>query len=257
MGFDRFTILFRWALWKPSVDSVRMLSHSIGTFRYWFGERPTYLVYADAPAFVSKHLLVPALVLPMAGADAEYVDDRATWLKWTPRFRHDVSATEIHVDSDIFLVSEPTELYKFVDGYEADFVVTLEEFTELWPYGNFGPRLPADFVPINAGFFGQRAGTDLSDQMRSAYRWWADFVASNNVKYHDEQGALAFVLQELIRSGRVMTLPSSRYRVVCPLNDPPVESLDGLVGLHATYPEHPAYHRFLTEISKVSGVPLS
>lgn len=248
-------VVFRWALWNASPESIEMLSHSIGTFRHWFGDQPTYLVYTDAPDLVTERIRVPSTILPMNTTGAEYLDERATWLKWAPRFRHDITATEIRVDSDIFLVADPTELRSFIEGDGPDIVVTMEEFTQLWPYGNFGPRLPEQFTPINAGLLGQRAHTDLSSEIRDAYRWWNEFVRSNELKYHDEQGGIALILQSLIADGRVQLLDPKRYRVVCPLNDPPVQSLDGLVGLHATYPEHPAYHKFIDEISALSGVP--
>jgi len=248
-------VVFRWAQWNPSADSVEMLSHSIGTFRHYFGDTPEYVVYADNPLFVATNLRVDAVVRDMTVPGGEYLDPRATWMKWAPRFRHDPAAIEMRVDSDIFLVNEPIELRAFIAGDGHDYAVTMEEFTELWVYGNFGPRLPSDFAPINAGFFGQRPAADLSEPMRAAYRWWADHVRDDDVKYHDEQGALAFVLQDLIANGRVLLLDPARYRVVCPLNDPPVQDLGGIAGLHATYPEHPAYHKFCAEISRISGVP--
>ncbi len=247
---------FRWAQWNPSADSVEMLSNSIGTFRHFFGDTPEYVVYADDPRFVAAHLRVDAAVRDMTVPGGEYLDPRATWMKWAPRFRHDSAAIEMRVDSDIFLVDEPVELRAFIAGDGHDYVVTMEEFTELWVYGNFGPRLPPGFTPINAGFFGQRPAADLSEPMGAAYRWWTDHVRDDDVKYHDEQGALAFILQDLIANGRVLLLDPARYRVVCPLNDPPVEHLGGIVGLHATYPEHPAYHRFRAEISRISGIPV-
>ena len=245
---------FRWAQWNPSSDSVEMLSHSIGTFRHYFGDTPEYVVYADNPQFVAANLLIDADVLDMKVPGGEYLNPKATWMKWAPRFRHDPTAIEMRVDSDIFLVGEPNELHEFIAGDGHDYAVTMEEFTELWVYGNFGPRLPTSFAPINAGFFGQGPAADLSDLMRAAYVWWAGHVRDEDVKYHDEQGALAFVLQDLITAGRVLLLDPTRYRVVCPLNDPPVEDLGDIVCLHATYPEHPAYHRFRAEIAQISGV---
>jgi hypothetical protein len=232
-----------------------MLGHSIGTFRHYFGAAPEYVVYADAPGFVAACLEVEATVRDMAAPGGEYLDPRATWMKWAPRFRHDPGSIEMRVDSDFFLVDEPVELREFVAGDGHDYVVTMEESTQPRLYGNFGARLPPGFAPINAGFFGQRSAADLSEPMRIAYRWWADQTRDDDVRYHDEQGALAYVLQSLIGNGQVLLLDPARYRVVCPSNDPPVENLDGIVGLHATYPDHPAYHRFRVEISQISGIP--
>jgi hypothetical protein len=251
------SVVFRWALWRPNPPALEMLSHSIGTFRHWFGAEADYVVYADDVPAVQADLRVPAEVLPMDRPGAEFFDDRATWKKWAPAFRHDPARTELRIDSDIFLVDDPVELREFIAGDGHDYVVTCEEFTERWPYGNFGGTLADGFTPINAGLFGQRAGADLSAAMRDAYRRWLAMLDGTEVKYHDEQGALAAILQDLITGGRARVLDPARYRVVCPLNDPPVERLDGIVGLHATYPDHPAFHRFRPEIAALSGLSLA
>jgi hypothetical protein len=228
-----------------------MLSHSIGTFRRFFPRDARFVVCTDDPQAIAG-ACPDAQVMRLDGPGAEYVDSRATWKKWAPRFRLDASVTEIRVDADIFLLDEPVELRRWLDGDGTDFIVTQEEFTELWPYGNFGSRLPAGFAPINAGFFGQRAGADLTVPFREAYRWWAANVFGEDVLYHDEQGALGWLLQQ--NRDRVRFLDPARYRVVCPLNEPPVETLDGIVAMHATYPEHPAFQRFREQIAVVSGV---
>ncbi|MEU4244945.1 hypothetical protein [Actinoplanes sp. NPDC026619] len=247
-------VVFRWGLWKATPEYVEMLSHSIGTFRHFFGPDAAYVVYADDPSGLVRDLLVDAEVRPLDPPGAQYLDPRATWLKWAPRFRHDPAATEFRVDADIFLLDDPVELREFIAGDGTDVLVTQEEYVERWPYGNYGPRLADGFVPINAGLVGQRAGCDLSEEIAEEYRWWSHFVEDHEVLYHDEQGAVAWVLQRYAARGRLRLLEHTRYRVVCPTNAVPVERLDGLVAMHATYPDHPAYHRFRSEISRVSGV---
>jgi hypothetical protein len=81
-------------------------------------------------------------------------------------------------------------------------------------------------------------------------------VTTPDHHFHDEQGAVIKALEPFIRDGRVMLLPNHRYAVVCPLNDPPVTSVNGLVLLHATYPDHPAFWQFQQEITAVSGISL-
>jgi len=269
-------VLFRWALWKPNPAAIEMLDHSIGTFRHFFGSEADYLVCTDDPGLLAKGLETPAELVDFDVPGAEYLDDRATWLKWAPRFRYDRNATEFRVDADIFLLAEPTELREFIAGDGRDYIVSQEAFRHTWPYGAFGFRFedeiapltadeldaldPAElgreygYAPINAGFFGQRAGVDLGDEFREDYRWWSEHVRHNEVDYYDEQGAIMWVLRRHVREGRVKLLDPMRYRVVCPNNKVPVESVDGIVAMHSTYPERPAYHKFLSEIRAVSGI---
>jgi hypothetical protein len=249
--------LFRWSLWNPNDASIAMLEQSIGTFRRFFGDEARYVVYTDAPAALDGRLRADAAVLPYTIPGAEYIDPRATWLKWAPRFRHDVEFTEFRIDADIFLLDEPTELREFIAGDGSDFLATQEEYIEQWPYGNFGARLSEGFAPVNAGLVAQRAGCDLSAEIRQAYQWWSAHVMEQEVLYHDEQGAVCWVLQRHVQAGRVRLLDPARYRIVCPTNAVPVETLDGLIAMHAAYPDHPAFYKFLREISEVSGIPVA
>jgi hypothetical protein len=253
-------LIFRWALWNAGPDSIRMLRHSIGTFRHFFGTDARYIVHTDA---VSELAAGPFEVAPIITADPRYYEQRAIdgrvhvpWLKWAPRMRLNPAATEIYVDSDVFLLAEPTELRGFVRGNGTDFLVTQEEKTDRLYYGNFAARLDEPITPINTGLLGQRPGADLSAEFDAAYRWWQTRVPPDEVSYFDEQGAVLWSLRHALADNRVTLLDPQRYRVVCDRNTPPVETVDGLVALHATFgPVHPAYRRFLAEISAVSGVP--
>lgn len=276
MNLESSRVLFRWALWNPNPTAIDMLNHSIGTFRHFFGAEAEYIVCTDEPDLLSRRMATPASIIDFTTPDAEYLDRRATWLKWAPRFRFDIRATEFRVDADIFLLSEPTELREFIAGDGNDYLVTQEQFTHTWPYGAFGFRLEDEiapitadllgqqdaselnltfgFAPINAGLLGQRAGKDLSDEFREDYRWWCEHVETHEVEYYDEQGAVMWVLRRHIREGRVKLLDPMRYRIVCPNNEVPVESVEGIIAMHATYPDRPAFHKFLPEISAISGV---
>ncbi len=255
-----------------------MLSHSVGTFKHFFGSEAEYVVCTDEPELVSQQMATAATVVDFNVPGAEFQDSRATWMKWTPRVRYDPTATEFYVDSDIFLLSEPTELREFIAGDGNDYLVSQEQFNETWPYGAFGLRIEDElapnaspeiqetkpylrpengFAPINAGLLGQRAGCDLTDRFREEYRWWHDHVETHEVEYHDEQGAVMWLLRPHVREGRVKLLDPMRYRVVCPNNEVPVETVDGIVAMHSTYPDRPAYHKFLSEISAVSGIAVA
>lgn len=251
-------LLFRWSVWGPNIQ-ISMLTQSIGTFRRFFAEQARYVVFTDNRQMVLNGLKVEAEVFQFDQIkDARYMNPAATWLKWAPICRYDRTITELRIDADMFLVAEPAELRAFCssDNHSTLFLSSMENFTALWPYGNFASHLPADFTPINAGLIGQYAGADLSPLLAAAYHWWETSVPLENVKYHDEQGAVAAILQPLIKQGKVTLLPPERYQVVCPLNVPAVDSLNGIVLLHATYPDHPAFYQFQTEISQISGIPI-
>jgi hypothetical protein len=154
----------------------------------------------------------------------------------------------------MFLVADPVEIKEFCRSGKGRYLITMENFKELWPYGNFSKFLEPDFTPINAGLIGQHIGADISALLIEAYQWWKENIRYEEIKYHDEQGAVASIFQSLIKKGEVVLLSPERYQVVCQLNDPPVESLQNIVLLHATYPEHPAFYQFLPEIRQVSGI---
>jgi hypothetical protein len=233
-----------------------MLSHSIGTFRRWFGDSPSYIVYADDPVSVASLLLTSATVLPMDISGAEYLDDRSTWKKWAPRFRANAEMIEFRVDGDWFLISEPKEILNFIAGDGHDFIITLEHVVNPGFYGNFRTLVGEDPVPINAGFFGQHLGADLTNEMRLAYEWYLQILATEESSYHAEQGALLFALRSKFDAGSVLTLSPEHYRIIHPDYGPSLESLEGVVAIHAVDSSrgHPAYNRFYDEIQQVSGI---
>lgn len=247
-------VLFRWTVWDTGPDAVHMLGHSVGTFRAFFGGSAEYVVFSDDAAALAPRLHGLARVLDLAG---RFGDERSTWRKWAPAARWRPDAVEIRVDADMFLLEEPAELVDFCFGVGPErFLAATEWLSAPWLYGAFA-RLVGAHHQVNAGLVGQRPGADLSEPLELAYRAWrASVAAGREVQYHDEQGAVAYVLDPLIAAGDVVLLPADRYRIVCPLNDPPVTSVSGLTLLHAAYPDHPAFHRFLPEIGRVSGLPV-
>lgn len=247
--------IFRWAAWSPTPTSIFMLDFSVATFKQVFGEGHRYVVVTDDPPTILAHRRTSYEVLNLKQEGAAFDDERATWRKWAPAARLDARSVEFRIDADIFLLRPSDDLDRFCDGRAPQrFVVSQEEFSEAWPYGNFAPRLSTPRTPINAGFVGQAAGADLSLALDTAYALWLSDIESVEVKYHDEQGAVAYALEPHIRAGEVLLLDPARHRVVCPLNDPPVEVLDGLTFMHATYPDHPAFYRFLPQLSELTGL---
>lgn len=250
------TILY-WPIWDPDEVKLFMLSHSIGTFRAHFGEEARYVVLTDQPDQVTEGLLTNAEVFSYKEwPTVNFADKACNWRKWAPSVRIDSEAVEVRIDVDIFVVNRPTEIIDFCRGLAPfDYLVTQEWFTALWPYGNFGSRLPANFTPINSGLLGQARHASLASEMLGAYNWWKRSVHNHEIKFHDEQGALALILQEYIKAGKVQVLCPLQYRVVGPLDITPVESLEGIKLLHATSGGHPAFWKFVGEISAVSGLP--
>lgn len=250
------SILFRWAAWQPRPELMFMLSHSVASFRRVFGDAARYVVFSDDPATVTALRICDFEVLPSDAGAGRFNDPRTTWRKWAPTPRADLSSTEIYVDSDVLLLAPPEAMISFCSGRSGmRFLASMEEFHEDWPYGNFARLLPQGFQPINAGIVGQYRGSSLASALESAYDWWIASVDAGAIKYHDEQGAVAYALAPYIVSGSVELLNPNRYRVVCPLNKPPVESLHGLVAMHATYPDHPAFWKFIKEVADLTGLP--
>lgn len=247
-------LLFRWSLWNVRPESVFMLSHSIGTFRHFFGSSADYVVFTDDVQELRNHLLVDAGVVGFEEAGGGYLDHRATWMKWAPSARVRPDAVEIRLDADMFMVDEPTELRQFIEQGDRCILVTEEAFSATWPYGNFGPLLTTLDPPINAGLIAQRPGCDISAALADAYLTWQRLIIHNEPLFHDEQGAVAYALETYRSADDVAFLSHHRYRVVCPINDPPVRTLEGLAMIHATFPDHPAFWQFLGEISAISGV---
>jgi hypothetical protein len=226
-------------------------------FQRFFGPTARYVVFTDDPEKVKAWRVGQFEVYPLViSSSSSFYDPRITWRKWAPQPRLDIGAAEIRVDADIFLLDDPADIGRFCRGSSGfSLLCTQEAFIESWPYGNFGPRLSNPITPINAGLIGQSPGMDLAAELEAAYRWWQENVEVSQIKYHDEQGAVAYCMQGHIKQGNVMLLDPATHRVVCPLNDPPVENLAGLVLMHSTYPEHPAFWKFLPEIASVTGLP--
>ena len=247
-------IILRWTIWHADSDLLTMLNHSIGTFQRFFGSKAQCVVVTDTPEIVSRALRVKADVMGFNREDAVFDDDRSTWKKWCPRPRLSPGSIEIYVDADIFLLAEPREILDFCSNTNgAKYFCARESFAEGF-YGNFVDRIDHTLPHINAGLLGQSAATDLTDDLLREYEWWHEQVEPGAVDYHDEQGAVRAALEPALHAGEVLLLPSERYRVVCPLTSPPVESVEGLTLLHATFPHRPAFWKFLPEISAISGL---
>lgn len=248
-------IRFHWSLWNASRESCFLLSHSIATFRRFWGTSARYIIFTESRDILASNLLIDAEIYEYSEFEKSVfdIDALSTWKKWVPRSRFDNNSVEIHLDIDIFLLREPTEIADFISSQKS-FLCLLENFKETWPYGNFGYKLPVSFVPINAGFFGQNVSADISDNLDQAFEWWHANIYKSSEKYHDEQGALLWALLSHIEQGNVQFLPIERYRNISPF-DPPVKDIRKLCLIHTTCENHPGFKKYINSIKKISGLP--
>jgi hypothetical protein len=77
-------------------------------------------------------------------------------------------------------------------------------------------------------------------------------VEGSSEAFHDEKGCLTASLVQSLRASRLYLLPKDSYRLVGPRSNPDLLTLAGTVLLHVTYPTHPAYEQFKTEIHRVA-----
>lgn len=162
------------------------------------------------------------------------------------------------VDSDVFLLARPTEVLDALAAPERyDYCVLREYLGARLQRGRFETRVPPFMPFINAGFFVQTQKADISEPLKAEFDWWRANVDPKRATFHDEQGALAAALAGAFRAGRVLLLPKHRYRIVSPRSNKRLQSLEGTVLVHATWPEHPAYHQFKSYIHRATGAAAS
>lgn len=243
--------LFRWSIWGNKKYLIEPLSYSVGTFRRAFGDEARYVVCTDEPGEMKARLGEAIEIVSFGRFDVGpfNVDARTTWRKWCPTPRIDPSCTEFYVDSDVFLVGDPIELRRFSSEARVPSYLAFREVPGC-PHkiGRFAPRVWQGIPPINAGLLGQRRGVDITKELLAELRWWSEQVPAIERESHDEQGAVVAVLSRYHLIGDLELLPQDRYRIVSPASNPDLRTLDGIVAVHATYPGHPAFHRFRTQI---------
>jgi len=180
-----------------------------------------------------------------------YVETKSMWRKWCPWPRLDRTCHEFYVDADVFIVSTPTELWRFcLEPSGRNFVVLREAPGSPAYFGNFGSRVAPILPPINAGLFGQRAGVDLTPDLLVELEWWKAHYSAGGAHVQDDQGAIAAALSHHYLQEQVEFLPQERYRIISPTSNRALTSLDGVAAFHATHPHHPAFHRFRSEVTQ-------
>jgi hypothetical protein len=249
-------MLFRWSIWGESVrKDMEMLTDSVSSFQRIIGERARYVIYTDDRSRISSQLRALADVrLYAAHSSPRFsVFSGPTWAKWCPSARLAPGEVEVLVDADVFLLSEPTEVLSLEKDRTLNYLALGEFSGAPWQRGCFADQIPAWIPYINAGFFAQGPVVDISASLERQFEWWTLNYSRISPTFHDEQGALTASLLSDFQYGRVTVLPKDRYAVVSPRSNPTLSSIYGLTLIHATYPGHPAYHRFKADIRKSRG----
>lgn len=248
-------MLLRWSLWGKDVACGKeMLFDSVRSFRSIIGPHADYVVYTDAPQDVERYLRGIADVFSYTSHPKPSFEcfTGPTWAKLCPSPRLNPGGLEVLVDTDVFLISEPLEIFSLLEPGNSIRYLVLEEFEgEPWQRGCFSETIPTIVPFINAGLFAQGPTADISQSLQAQYDWWIAQKDLLSDTFHDEQGALTRALAPDFESGHANVLPKDRYAIISPRSNRGIRSLKGLILFHATHPGHPAYHQFKYELRNI------
>lgn len=247
-------MIFRWSFWgMRKAINIELLSYSIASFRNQFGHTHEYIIYTDDVDFVKQELLTKATVrsFPPNGEGEFCFSSKPTWQKWCPSARLDINQDEFFVDSDVFLVKYPQEIDDALAEPKIKFAILDEYIGKPYQHGAMHRRASSDTPFVNAGFFLQKAGSDISLNLSNECKWWKQNIPRSEHTHHDEQGALAIALTEYFKRDELLILPKNKYMLISETSNPDVGSLDGITLFHATYPTHPAFYRFRHALDQI------
>ncbi len=247
-------MIFRWSIWgEDKSSSIELLSYSICSFRKQFGPEHRYIVFTDDADCLTRNLKAKAEIAPYPGNSIFNISSKATWRKWSPRVRLNLEQHEFFIDSDVFLVRYPMEVVEALSSSQTKFAILDEFVGKPFQHGAMRQRASDDTPFANAGFFLQKSGFDITNNLLSEFQWWNENVPANEQTHHDEQGALAVALTDYVQRGEVQILPKDKYMLISETSNPDVQSLDGVTLFHATYPTHPAFYKFRHELDEILG----
>ena len=240
-------MIFRWSIWGERISkNIELLRYSVLSFKKQFGSGHQYIIYTDNTSFVSKQL--------NAGVDVKKfpsdknlrfcITSKATWLKWCPSPRLDVNHVEFYVDSDIFLLKYPKEIDPILSNPKIKFAIMDEFSGQSYQHGAMRKKATSDTPFVNAGFFMQKTGHDISDDLTKEFEWWQKNIKYDEQTHHDEQGALAVALTKYLINDELFILPKKKYVLISETSNASIENLDNVTLFHATYPTHPAFYKF-------------
>ncbi|PJE81525.1 hypothetical protein COU58_02015 [Candidatus Pacearchaeota archaeon CG10_big_fil_rev_8_21_14_0_10_32_42] len=246
-------MIFRWSIWGLHKEkSSELLRYSILSFKKQFGKSHRYIIYTDSPHELEDKFNKIAEVLDFRSSDNEYdIDSVTTWRKWCPTARMDITETEFYIDSDVFLLKYPEEVDEFIKNPKLKFGI-LDEFKgQPWQHGAMQKKGVREAPFVNAGFFVQKAGYDISSDLIKEFEWWKKNIENDEQTHHDEQGALAIALTKYSMSGELYVLPKDNYILIGENENRSIQDLEDITLLHAVYPDHPAFYKFKYFLDKI------
>ncbi len=161
-------MIFRWSIWgKKILEDIEILRYSILSFKKQFGDDQQYIVYTDNFDLVLDKIGDIADVRSYLSKNNPefYVYSKATWLKWCPSSRLDINQTEFQIDSDVFLLRYPKELDLFISDEKKKFAIMDEFLGQAYQHGAMRRKASINTPFVNAGFFVQKAGCDISTEL--------------------------------------------------------------------------------------------
>lgn len=245
-------MIFRWSIWGKHIEkNIELLRYSILTFKKQFGDNHQYVVYADNPEYVASSVdpIVDVRQFPASGDFC--VSSKATWLKWCPSSRLNINQTEFYIDSDVFLLKYPKEIDSFLSYPKKKFAIMDEFFGQTWQYGAMCKKATPSTPFVNAGFFVQKAGCDISEDLTREFNWWKENIKDVERTHHDEQGALAIALTKYLSNDELLILPKETYMLIGENENTDIENLTAVTLFHAVYPDHPAFYKFKNILDKI------
>jgi len=240
-------MIFRWSIWGGHISkNIELLRYSVLSFKKQFGSVHQYIIYTDNVSFVSKQLDTDVDVreFPSDENSQFCITSKATWLKWCPSSRLDVNQDEFYVDSDVFLLKYPEEIDSILSNPKIKFAIMDEFFGQPYQHGAMHKKATSNTPFVNAGFFLQKAGHDISRDLTKEFEWWQKNIKDDKQTHHDEQGALAVALTKYLVNGELFILPKKKYMVISETSNAGIKNLDKVTLFHATYPTHPAFYKF-------------
>ncbi len=168
-------MIFRWSIWGGHIsNNIELLRYSVLSFRKQFGDDHQYVIYTDNASLVSKQLGVSADVkkFPSDENSQFCVTSKATWKKWCPSSRIDVTQNEFYVDSDVFLLKHPDEIDSILSNQKIKFAIMDEFLGKPYQHGAMHKKATSDTPFVNAGLFLQKAGHDISNDLTEEFKWW-------------------------------------------------------------------------------------
>jgi len=210
-------MIFRWSIWGDNlVKNLELLYYSVFSFKKQFGDNHQYIIFTDKQKDVAKKFNKDINIknFPRNKKMQFCITSKATWRKWCPTARLDINQDELFIDSDVFLLKYPKEVDKFLINKKLKFAIMDEFSGQSYQHGAMCKKATKKTPFVNAGFFVQKAGNDISIDLNKEYNWWKENIKPNEQTHHDEQGALAIALTKYKNKNELYIFPKKKYMIM-------------------------------------------